>query len=104
MVGRADRGVDEFATGAEAYFDPVSAAPRAARHPEAYLRGAAAGTVGRHFVLHPSKKAAREAAGQPSRVKPEIHEKPTARGQRWHYHDRKQPSIHHMFGPAKNKK
>lgn len=55
------------------------------------------------FVLHNNRKSALDASGQPSGVKPEIHDKPTSKGQRWHFHDIWNRAIHHMFGKAYNK-
>lgn len=55
-------------------------------------------SAAKHFVQHNSGKAAREAAGQPSNVKPERHNKQTSRGQKQHYHDKKDRNVHHTFG------
>jgi hypothetical protein len=58
----------------------------------------------KHFVQHSGRKAAHESSGQPKRAKPELHEKQTGRGQRYHFHDIKNADVHHTWGKAKNKK
>ena len=58
----------------------------------------------KQFPVHSSEKKALEASGQPKTVQPEFHDKPSSRGQRPHYHDIKNPNIHHTWGKAKRKK
>jgi len=58
----------------------------------------------RHFKQHKSRKQAQQASGQPSNTRSERHDKPTSRGQREHFHDKKNRNVHHTFGRANRRK
>ena len=68
------------------------------------IRTTKPGSAKKAFVQHSSEKKAFEASGQPKGVKSEIHDKSTSRGQRRHYHDKKDKNVHHAWGKAKRKK